>query len=77
MQVNNKIERYLKSKEVFCVISSKHKFSAHIGVIKKYGDLVSKSFECVEANWSPQNEDAKNELQSQSPNNRAPLNLKR
>ena len=50
MQVNNKIEQYLKSKEVFCVISSKHKFSAHIGVIKKYGDLVSKSFECVEAN---------------------------
>ena len=77
MQVNNKIERYLKSKEVFCVISSKHKFSAHIGVIKKYGDLVSKSFECIEANWNLQNEDTKNELQSQSPNNGAPLNLKR
>ena len=77
MQVNNKIEQYLESKEVFCVISSKHKFSAHIGVIKKYGDLVSKSFERVEADWSPQNEDTKYELQSQSPNNRAPLNLKR
>ena len=42
MQIN-KIEQYLESKEVFCVISSKHKFSAHIGVIKKYGDLVTKS----------------------------------
>lgn len=64
MKVDNKIEKYLKSKEVFCVIISKHKLSAHIGVIKKYGDLVSKSFECIEANWSPQNEDTKNELQS-------------
>ena len=77
MQVNNKIEQYLESKEVFCVISTKHIFSAHIGVIKKYGDLVSKSFECVQADWSPQNEDTKYEPQSQSLNNRAPFNLKR
>ena len=41
---------YLESKEMVQVGVSKHKFGSHISIIKKMGNLVTKSLESLETN---------------------------
>ena len=62
---------------MFDVVISKHKFSSNDSVIKEYRDLIAKSLEGLEANFSTQDKKTKDKLQSKSPDDRAPLNLKK
>ena len=58
---------YLESKEVFGVIFAKHKFCSNVSVLEENVDLVSQLLECIEANGSTKNNQAKNELESKPP----------